>query len=209
MSSRDLFANFDRMRREVDELFGDVFDPGRRRGMFSPAVDVFYTGDPPQAVVHAELPGIDPSEVRLEIVGRELLLAGRRRPPQAEGRLYQQIEIEHGAFRRVVPLGADVDAEAGHRALPRRPARGHAAAAPRPPAEALGAHQRRAARRRVVIEIEGAGPPARAHARSRRRRASCRCATRSASPTPCCRWRSASPRRSSSSTTRSAATGRS
>jgi Lon protease-like protein/HSP20 family molecular chaperone IbpA len=85
MSSRDLFANFDRMRREVDELFGDVFDPGRRRGAFSPAVDVFYVGDPPRAVVHAELPGVDPSEVRLEIQGRELLLAGRRRPPQAEG----------------------------------------------------------------------------------------------------------------------------
>ena len=114
MSSRDLFSNFDRMRREVDELFGDVFDPGRRRGAFSPAVDVFYVGDPPRAVVHAELPGVDPSEVRLEIQGRELLLAGRRRPPQAEGRLYQQIEIEHGAFRRVVPLGADVDAEAAH-----------------------------------------------------------------------------------------------
>jgi hypothetical protein len=31
---RDLFANFERMRREIDELFGDVFDrsgfgPGR------------------------------------------------------------------------------------------------------------------------------------------------------------------------------------
>ena len=108
MSSRDLFANFDRMRREVDELFGDVFDPGRRRGAFSPSVDVFYMGDPPRAVVHVELPGIDPSEVRLEIQGRELLVAGRRHPPVAEGRLYQQIEIEHGPFRRVVELGADV-----------------------------------------------------------------------------------------------------
>ena len=112
MSSRDLFANFDRMRREVDELFGDVFDPGRRRGAFSPSVDVFYEGDPPRAVVHAELPGVDPAEVRLEIQGRELLISGRRRPPVAEGRLYQQIEIEHGAFRRVVPLGADVDGDA-------------------------------------------------------------------------------------------------
>ena len=40
---RDLFANFERMRREMDELFGDVFDRGlapRRRGGFVPAVDV-------------------------------------------------------------------------------------------------------------------------------------------------------------------------
>ena len=111
MSSRDLFANFERMRREVDELFGEVFDPHRRRAAFSPSVDVFYVNDPPRAVVHAELPGVDPDEVKVEVRGRELLLIGRRLPPRAEGRLYQQIEIEHGTFRRVVPLGAEVDAD--------------------------------------------------------------------------------------------------
>ncbi len=112
MSSRDLFANFDRMRREVDELFGEVFDPHRRRAAFSPAVDVFYVGDPPRAVVHAELAGVNPDDVKVEVRGRELFLIGRRLPPKAQGRLYQQLEIEHGAFRRVVPLGADVDADA-------------------------------------------------------------------------------------------------
>ena len=112
MSSRDLFSGFERMRREVDELFGEVFDPHRRRAAFSPAVDVFYVGDPPRAVVHAELAGVNPDEVKVEVRGRELLLIGRRLPPQAKGRLYQQLEIEHGAFRRVVPLGADVDSDA-------------------------------------------------------------------------------------------------
>ena len=48
----------------------------------------------------------------LEIRGRQLLISGRAAHTQeAEGRLYQQIEIEHGPFRRVVELGADVDAE--------------------------------------------------------------------------------------------------
>ena len=111
MSSRDLFSGFERMRREVDELFGEVFDPHRRRAAFSPAVDVFYVGDPPRAVVHAELAGVNPDEVKVEVRGRELVLLGRRLPPQAKGRLYQQLEIEHGSFRRVVPLGADVDAD--------------------------------------------------------------------------------------------------
>jgi HSP20 family protein len=111
MSSRDLFSGFERMRHEVDELFGEVFDPHRRRAAFSPAVDVFYVGDPPRAVVHAELAGVNPDEVKVEVRGRELILLGRRLPPQAKGRLYQQLEIEHGSFRRVVPLGADVDAD--------------------------------------------------------------------------------------------------
>lgn len=112
---RDLFANFERMRREMDELFGDVFDrpalTPRRRGGFSPHVDVFYEGDPPRAVVQAELAGIDPDELSLEVEGRDLVLAGHRRPADAEGRVYQQLEIDFGPFRRVIHLGADVVAD--------------------------------------------------------------------------------------------------
>jgi HSP20 family protein len=111
--SRDLFANFDRMRREIDELFGDVFErsTGLRGRGFSPSVDVFYVDDPPRAVVKADLAGVEIENVALEIRGRQLLIAGERRPDEARGRLYQQIEIEHGPFRRAVELGADVMAE--------------------------------------------------------------------------------------------------
>jgi HSP20 family protein len=109
-SQRDLFPGFEQMRREMDELFGDVFE--RRRGLhgrgFSPRVDVYYTDNPPRAVVKVDLAAVDPGDVALEIRGRQLLIAGERRPTEAGGRLYQQIEIEHGPFRRVVELGADV-----------------------------------------------------------------------------------------------------
>jgi len=113
MPERDLFGNFERMRREMDELFGDVFGRtplGPKRG-FSPRVDVYYSGDPPRAVVKADLAGMEIEEIGLEIRGRQLLIAGERRPTEAGGRLYQQIEIEHGPFRRVVELGADVVAD--------------------------------------------------------------------------------------------------
>ncbi len=111
--SRDLFANFDRMRREIDELFGDVFEraTGLRGRGFSPSVDVYYVDDPPRAVVKAELAGVHIQDLGLEIRGRQLLIAGERRPAEASGRLYQQIEIEHGPFRRLVELGADVAAD--------------------------------------------------------------------------------------------------
>jgi len=104
---RDLFANFERMRREMDQLF-----PRARRGGFSPPVDVYYIDGPPRAVVRAELAGIDPDEVQLEIHGRELVLSGCRAPQGGEDRVYQQLEIEHGPFRRVVALGADVNPDA-------------------------------------------------------------------------------------------------
>ena len=114
-SDRDLFANFEQMRRDMDELFGDVFGGGLRtlrRGGFSPAVDVFYLSDPPRAVVRADLPGIAHDDLHLEIRGRELVLAGVRRAEGANGRSYQQLEIEHGPFRRVIGLGVDVDPRA-------------------------------------------------------------------------------------------------
>jgi HSP20 family protein len=111
-SERDLFANFERMRREIDELFGDVFERTGFRGRgFAPSVDVYYVDGPPRAIVRAELAGVRIDDVALEIRGRQLLIAGERRAEQAEGRLYQQIEIEHGPFRRAVELGADVIAE--------------------------------------------------------------------------------------------------
>jgi len=61
------------MRRQIDELFGDVWGrtglaPNRRA--FSPRVDVYYYGDPPKAVIKADLAGVDPNEVSLEVRGR-------------------------------------------------------------------------------------------------------------------------------------------
>jgi HSP20 family protein len=115
MPERDLFANFDRMRRDMDELFGDVLERtglSRRRLGFVPAVDVAYTADPPRAIVTADLAGVDAEGLELEVQGRKLILAGRREAPSPEGDVYQQVEIERGGFRRVVELGANVVAEA-------------------------------------------------------------------------------------------------
>ena len=101
------------MRRQIDEIFGDVFERSGiapRRG-FSPAVDVYYAGDPPYAVVEADLAGVSPRDVTIEVRGRQLVISGERRAIESEGRLYQQIEIAHGPFRRIVELGVDVHAE--------------------------------------------------------------------------------------------------
>jgi HSP20 family protein len=110
---RDLFANFERMRREIDELFGDVF--GRAgfapRRAFTPNIDVYYCGQPPRAVIKADLAGIDVDDVAIEIRGRQVLISGERKAQEAENRLYQQIEMPHGPFRRVLELGADVVAD--------------------------------------------------------------------------------------------------
>ncbi len=98
----------------MDELFGGVLERSglsRRHTGQWPAVDVAYASDPPRAIVTAELAGMDPADIALQIEGRKLFLAGRRGPAQPAPDGYQQIEIERGAFRRLIELGADVDAD--------------------------------------------------------------------------------------------------
>ena len=113
---RDLLVNFDRMRREMDELFGDVWGEAGRllrpRIGFSPRVDVYICGDPPKVVVKADLAGVSLETVGLEVAGRELVISGERPVQETEGRLYQQVEVQTGPFRRMVELNADVVPEA-------------------------------------------------------------------------------------------------
>ena len=119
MPERDLFANFERMRREMDQLFGDW--PGRgligtQSSGFSPKTDLYYrgadsSGTPQMAVVKVDLAGVDLGAVAIEISGRELVISGERPVQETEGRVYQQVEIDSGPFRRTVELQVDVDPE--------------------------------------------------------------------------------------------------
>ena len=115
---RDPFADFARMRREMDELLGDFWEQAGSRhhrpvAAFVPRVDVYYCGDegPEKAVVKVELPGIELDAVNLEVRGRALVISGERPIRETEGRTYQQVELPSGPFRRVVELSVDVNAD--------------------------------------------------------------------------------------------------
>ena len=112
---RDLFANFARMRREMDQLLGDAWTRTgyvtKRAAGFSPNVDVYYCGDPQRAIVKVDVAGVVLSEVNIEVSGRELVITGERPVQETEGRVYQQVEIDSGPFRRIIELQVDVDAE--------------------------------------------------------------------------------------------------
>ena len=118
MPQRDLFADFARMRREMDDLIGDVWGssqaPAVRAAGFAPRVDVYYCGDPRKAIVEIELPGIDPQSVNLELRGRALVVSGERPVRDVEGRTYQQVELPSGIFRRVIELSAEVEADSAN-----------------------------------------------------------------------------------------------
>jgi HSP20 family protein len=115
MPQRNLFADFARMRREMDQVMGDTWSRTRyvtrRSSGFSPNVDVYYCGDPQRAIVKVDLAGIELSQVGIEVSGRHLAITGERHVQETEGRVYQQIEIPSGQFRRVVELQVEVDAD--------------------------------------------------------------------------------------------------
>ena len=83
----------------------------RRNSGFSPNVDVYYCGDPQRAVVTVDLAGVALSEVGIEVSGRHLAIIGERQLQETQGRVYQQVEIPSGPFRRVVELTVEVDAD--------------------------------------------------------------------------------------------------
>ena len=107
--------DIDRLRGEIDELFSELWQVPRfaaAAGGFRPQVDSFRTDDPPELTVIVELPGIDPDEVQVLATGRALVVAGERRRPPGDGRVYQQMEIDYGPFRREVALLEPVDTAA-------------------------------------------------------------------------------------------------
>jgi len=100
MPQRDLYVDWSRTRYV-----------SRRSSGFSPNIDVYYCGNPQRAIVKVDLAGVDLSEVGIEVSGRHLAVTGERHVQETEGRVYQQIEIPSGGFRRVVELQVEVDAE--------------------------------------------------------------------------------------------------
>ena len=105
-------AGRDRLHEEIEELFAELWQvprfAGLRRG-FRPNVDCFHTDDPHALTVVIELPGVDPETLQVVAADRMLVVAGERKRPQVPARVYQQMEIEYGPFRRQIRLAENVD----------------------------------------------------------------------------------------------------
>jgi len=109
----DLFADFEGLQRQFDQLFGAHPWPSSiraaERGAF-PAVNMGVTS---QAVeIYAFAPGLDPARINVQVDKGLLTLSGERAAPQPRGEKAAVYADErfNGAFRRVVSLPEDADA---------------------------------------------------------------------------------------------------
>ncbi|MCE5267602.1 MAG: Hsp20/alpha crystallin family protein [Planctomycetaceae bacterium] len=106
------------LRNEVDRLFdsfvrepfGSLEWPSWGGGQWSPAVDV--TENDKEVTVCAELPGIEPKDIEVSVVGNQLILSGEKKEStETKSKGVYQSETRYGSFRRTIPLPDGVDTE--------------------------------------------------------------------------------------------------
>jgi len=107
---RDLFAEFDRLQRELQQSFGSVSPSIRGLARGYPALNV---GSTPRSVeIYAFAPGIDPARIEIHLERGVLTIEGERASslPAADGKSTAHInERFDGRFRRVLSLPDDID----------------------------------------------------------------------------------------------------
>ncbi len=109
--SRDLFADLDRLQREMSQAFDNVNPTirGFARGGY-PALNVGHT---PQAVeIYAFAPGLDPAAIDVQVDRGVLTIAGERKRSLPENGEKATVHIDErfaGRFRRVLSLPDDAD----------------------------------------------------------------------------------------------------
>ena len=111
--SRDLFAEMDRLQREMQQaLDQSPTIRGYARGGY-PALNV--GGTPTSVEVYAFAPGLDPAAIDVNLDRGVLTLAGERKvdlPKSDEKTTVHANERFTGRFRRVVSLPDDIDPNA-------------------------------------------------------------------------------------------------
>lgn len=109
---RNPWADFERMRRELDALFQGtgMESGGRAGGTVFPALNVSEDGG--HLYVRAEIPGVPAGEVEIAIEGDTLTIRGERKTRAAdEKRSYHRRELESGRFSRAITLPAKVQVD--------------------------------------------------------------------------------------------------
>jgi HSP20 family protein len=104
----DPFSELGELRSRFDRIF-DEWTGGHERA-WTPAIDVVREDD--HLVLRADLPGMKPEEVKIEVEDDILTVSGEHRESKEEkDKDYLRRERRHGSFSRSMALPAGVDAK--------------------------------------------------------------------------------------------------
>ncbi len=93
--------------RDLDRLASSFFDT--RRGPRRMPMDLYRDGD--HYILSADLPGIDPGSVDIDVDGQLLTIRAERTLPSGDGVKWITREREAASFMRQLNLGQGVDTE--------------------------------------------------------------------------------------------------
>lgn len=102
------FPDFAELRHRLDQAFRDLSEGGE--GAWTPSVDLVREKD--ALVLRADLPGIKPDEVKIEVEDDVLNISGEHREESEEKKeRYVRRERRYGSFSRsmVLPKGVSAD----------------------------------------------------------------------------------------------------
>lgn len=102
--SWDPFSEIDEMRRAMNRLFGST--DGVPTAAF-PALNIYANGD--EAIVAAELPGVDKEALEISVTGSTFTLSGSRESAITEEGSALREERFEGKFRRSLELPFNVE----------------------------------------------------------------------------------------------------
>lgn len=97
------FSLMRRMTEEMDRAFAEFNGSNGESNLWAPAIEVSQRDG--QYVVHADLPGLKPEDVKVEARDGALIIEGERKCEREEdrGRMHRT-ERRYGQFYRVIPL---------------------------------------------------------------------------------------------------------
>lgn len=95
---------------DLDRWFGEEEWPFRLPAMRTPRIDIYE--DDGSVVAEAELPGVDPKNIEVEVKDNVLKVEARAEEKKEEkGKGYYRKEISTGFFKRAIPLPVEVIGE--------------------------------------------------------------------------------------------------
>jgi HSP20 family protein len=107
---RDLFGEFERMRRQMDQVFGGWDSPlGIRSAAAGSFPDVNVGINPERVDVYVFAPGVDAKNLDVSLQQNLLTITGERKAEMPQDIQLYRNERFAGDFRRVVTLPDDID----------------------------------------------------------------------------------------------------
>jgi HSP20 family protein len=108
MRPKQPFTEIETLRQQLDKVFEQwAATRNNSEATWMPAMELADTGD--NFVLKAQLPGIDPKDVDVQVTREAISISGERRYENTEEKPgYVRSEFRYGKFHRVLPLPAHI-----------------------------------------------------------------------------------------------------